>query len=486
MKKNLILPPLLFLLFLLPAEGRAETELPRGELVEKVAAGHDPERAYALYLPSGYGPERACPILYGLDARGRARRGAEPFLAAAERFGWIVASSHDSSSDGPVEPTVQAMRAMWADTHARFSIDERRAYAAGFSGTVRVACSLAAAAPGTLAGIVGAGAGFPPEQPPTRETPFVFYGTVGTEDFNYYEMVRLEEKMASLGLPHHLEVFPGLHDWPPEEIATAALGWMELQAMKAGLREKDPALVEALWKEGFERARAHEVAGDPVAAQRAWAALAAGFTGLRETSPAAARAAELGTSEAVRREVEERRQRLARDEEYLKRAPGVLGATTPEGLPVPLGWILGELRIPELKSRAAAEEDSDERSSARRLLATVGVQAGFYLPRMYGQRGDWNQAIRMLSIAAEIRPEDPGVWYQRAAAHARAGFHKRALADLETALKTGWKDLDRLRADPAFEALREDAAFRRLTAPAPPSPPRTSAPGRSGSTPGRR
>ena len=78
-----------------------------------------------------------------------------------------------------MEPNLKAMRTLWADTHARFRIDDRRAYAAGFSGTVRSSVVLARSAPKSFAGIVGAGAGWPASQPPRKDDGFVFYGTEG-------------------------------------------------------------------------------------------------------------------------------------------------------------------------------------------------------------------------------------------------------------------------------------------------------------------
>ncbi|HBL31172.1 MAG TPA: hypothetical protein DD490_30465, partial [Acidobacteria bacterium] len=75
--------------------------------------------------PSGYRPDREWPILYALDARGNGKRVAEVFQAGAERFGWIVASSYNSSSDLPTDPNPAALRAMWLDTHARLKIDDR-------------------------------------------------------------------------------------------------------------------------------------------------------------------------------------------------------------------------------------------------------------------------------------------------------------------------------------------------------------------------
>ena len=54
------------------------------------------------------------------------------------------------------------------------------------SGTVRFACILALTAPGSIAGIIGAGAGFPFNTPPKKDNPFVFFGTVGDRDFNWF------------------------------------------------------------------------------------------------------------------------------------------------------------------------------------------------------------------------------------------------------------------------------------------------------------
>ena len=151
---------------------------------------------------------------------------------------------------------------MWSDSHARLRIDDKRVYAAGFSGTVRSCCSLARAVPGTIAGIIGAGAGFPFHEPPRKGDPFVFFGTLGDKDFNYYEVMDLEPQLAEAGIVHRIDLFDGIHQWPPQALAARALGWMEIQAMKAGTRAKDPGIVDVLWSETLSLARNAEAAGD--------------------------------------------------------------------------------------------------------------------------------------------------------------------------------------------------------------------------------
>jgi predicted esterase len=446
---------------LLAAE--APAAFPRGEVVPKVPCAGIPDQSYALYLPSNYSPDRHWPILYVLDPRGRGASAAEFFRAGAERFGYILASSNNTASDTAMTPNFDAMRAVWNDTHARFPLDDRRVYAAGFSGTVRAACTLATTAPGSISGIIGAGAGFPFDRPPTKDTPFAFFGTIGREDFNYYEVLDLEEKLQALALPHRIDVFDGTHQWPPPELAARALGWMTLHAMRTGAGEKDPALIEALWNEDLARARAFETAGDLFQAFRTWTALATSFSGLRDTAEADRKVAELKASEALRRDLAAREERNRRDKEYLEQAPGILAMVNPSGQAVAVGQVVNALKIPELKKKERSD-DLEERLSAKRLLNTLAGQTAFYLPQQFAERKQWDRALFVLSIAAEIRPEDPGVWYSQAVVHARKGDRRKALAGLRRAVETGWKDAERVETHEAFAPFREDGEFRKIVA----------------------
>src|SRR5262245_41991743 len=57
----------------------------RGQIIDGVTCAAAHEESYALYLPSGYTPERAWPILYILDPRSRGALAAEKFRAGAEK-----------------------------------------------------------------------------------------------------------------------------------------------------------------------------------------------------------------------------------------------------------------------------------------------------------------------------------------------------------------------------------------------------------------
>ena len=437
---------------------------PKGEIVPAVPVTATPGQSYALYLPSAYTPDRPWPILYVLDARGQGVRAAEAFRAGAEQYGYILASSNNSASDTVMDVSFQAMRAMWADTHARFPLDDRRVYAAGYSGTVRVACTMAFVAPGTIAGIIGAGAGFPFDHPPGKDTHFAFFGTVGTEDFNYDEMLDLEVLLKDLALPHHVEIFEGIHDWPPSGLAARAIAWMDLQAMRKGTIAKDPARIEAMWAADTGRARAFEAQGDLFNAHRAWSALAADFEGFRDTGEASKKAAELRASPALQQDLAARKERSRRDKEYLETARSLLAsAITPSGEPMTVGQTVAALKIPELQKRLQSP-DPQERLSAKRLLNTLWGQTASYLPRAFAERKQWDRAAFVLSIATEIRPENPGIWVSRAVVYARKGDSRKALADLRRAVDAGWTDAAVIEKHEAFAPLRTEEEYRKIVA----------------------
>jgi predicted esterase len=439
-------------------------DLPRGVLVPRVPCAGHPEQAYALYLPKAYSPERNWPILYAFDASSQGRTVAELFQSAAETYGWIVVSSWNTASDGPMEPNFNAMSALWADTQRRFAIDESRVYAAGFSGTVRFACILALAAPGTISGIIGAGAGFPFGTPPKKGNPFVFFGTVGDRDFNYYEMNDLDASLTAVAVPHRIEHFAGTHDWPPAPLATQAVAWMEMQAMKAGKRPKDAALVEAQWSADRERAQA-QAASHPADALRTWKAMAADYAGLRDVAEAEREAAALAASPACQKELREREDRDRRDKKILADGPAILARGKPGDEPVTVAQIAAQLKIPELKARAASA-DVEESLAAKRILNTYLGQTRFYLPQMYRERKEYDRAIFVLSVGAEIVPDDPWTWVEIARFNALKGKagHKKALEALHKAADKGLADARIVTEGEDFAALLQDEEFRQILA----------------------
>jgi predicted esterase len=454
------------LIFLMLAAGPAQASpepVPRavrGDITDPVRCGADPRFSYALYLPPAYSPEKKWPILYVLDPRGRGRLAAELFREVAARRGFIVASSNDTESDNPEAPNDRAISALLEDTHGRLSIDERRVYASGFSGGARMACGVGYGLKRGVAGVIGCGAGFPSTQPPRRELPFAYFGAAGMRDFNYYEMRTLEKDLVRLAARARVVFFDGEHEWFPPELAGEAVEWLELQAMKEGRIPREDALVQRLWEKDLAAARALEQEGDAAGAFARYGAAARDLAGLVDVSPAEAARARL-RKEGVEKEASRREKRDAADQSANDTALETLGKIKSADAPPLLLGLLGELRIAELRKQAA-RAPTYEAASAQRRLNYVFAHAAFYLPRELGGRGEHLRAALSLSVAAEIRPESPAVWYRLAQSWAKAGSKTRAIDALERAVENGFKDAARLESDPDLEPLRGEAGFGSL------------------------
>jgi poly(3-hydroxybutyrate) depolymerase len=145
--------------------------VPLGQIVEKVTCIRDPKQSYALYLPRNYDKSRKWPVLYAFDPGARGRIPVERFKDAAEQYGWIVVGSNNSRN-ASIQSSIDAWNAIIPDTTERFSIDDGRAYATGFSGGARMALTFATQCKNCLAGVI-AGAAFPPgiEPAPTTRLP---------------------------------------------------------------------------------------------------------------------------------------------------------------------------------------------------------------------------------------------------------------------------------------------------------------------------
>jgi predicted esterase len=446
------------------AWGQASPAAPvatRGAWTERVVTAADPEQSYALYLPTAYDPARPRPLLLVMDARGRALAAGRRFEAGAERFGWVVVSAYGTSSDFGWEPNQRALAAVLPDVEKRLAVDKSRLYLAGFSGTVRVGWILGETIPGT-AGLIAASGGTPTFEPPETAPPFAVFATAGARDFNHREMLLLTGALERLGAPHRLEVFDGRHQWPPEELATEAIAWLELRAMRSGLRPVDETLIASILTDRLAAARAET---DPLVAHDAGAAILRDFDGWVDTPAlAAVREAHGRSSEdpAVR-EARRHRDRLAAEEGRYQESIGrVVGRF--RGTPLTEGLRLRrDLDVDRLLR--AAEDDTDPKTaaSASRRLAMAYSQLSFYLPRLLAEDGSWGHAAEALELAHELFDGNPQVLYQLAVARAHLGRADAALDALEQALETGFGDPAAVRAEPAFEGLRESERFRELT-----------------------
>jgi predicted esterase len=437
---------------------------PAGRIVQRLISRADTSQRYALYLPTHLTRDRQWPVLFLLDPRGRALVPMQRFQPVAERLGYIVLSSYNTLSDGPAEPNYSAMNAMLEDAQRALPVNSRRFYLVGFSGTTRFAWELNVRLPGTIAGIIGAGASVPGSAASWtranigKSSPPLF-ATIGTLDPNYEELRTFDAELDTIGTLHHVERFDGGHQWPPPELATRAVEWIELSAMRRGLAARNQPWIDSLYASSLARARHIDSTGDAPAAARHFRLVRSDFDGLTDVSAAAARLAVLEKDPRVRRTAAAENAIAARDRQLSQALVSFAAEVKQAPSPPSINEARKRLDLDALRREAARTDDSTAAMAARRVLERIFTHMSFYAPRDFFDERRYAHAAFVLQIARLIRPEDGFACFWQARALAQTGDKPNALAALECAAASKQVGASAIEADSLLAPLHGDPRY---------------------------
>jgi predicted esterase len=446
----------------------AQTEsIPKGQIVESVVALNDPSQSYALYLPSKYTPNRKWPVLYAFDPGARGRVPVERYKEASEKYGWIVLGSNNSHN-GPWNVVVNAWNAMLTDTHQRFAIDDERTYATGFSGGARAAVRIAVGCK-CLTGVMANGAGFPVDLAPSPQMHFVFFGAAGLDDFNYAELKSLQEPLTKAGITHRFQTFEGRHEWPPLSVATAAIEWMELQAIKARKRPRDDAFINATWQQLLNGATTLEQAKKYYEAYQLYLDLAQSFKGLREVAEIETKVNQLADSRELKAAIRDEEAQIKKQRELESRLSSLMagrdaGPSVNESEETfDSGNLLPKI-LNDLRKQSKAPDDSTQRRIARRVLDGLFIGLFEQGTSLLQTEKNYSESIKRFKLATEVNPDRPGAFFYLAWAYAASGDKKKSLQYLSTAVEKGFADAAMITANKAFDSLRNDPEYQQIMA----------------------
>jgi hypothetical protein len=437
-------------------------QLQTGIVHEEVSCLQDGSQSYALYLPKAYTAERRWPIIYAFDPFARGRVPVELMKDAAQRAGFIVAASNNSRN-GPIKDSIEAAQATWADTHRRFSLDERQRYATGLSGGARVAATVGQLCGNCLAGVIAQGAGFHDSWPASKKTQFVFFGTAGNLDFNYIELVELDKKLDELHIPHRLRIFAGGHQYAPAEIWDEIFGWLKLQAMRRGLRPRDQALIDQLREADRVRAANFEAQGDLAQALREYRTLVGDFQGLADVSVTEKKLAELEGTKQMKQALKAEREAVERQRQSFHQAVMSLDTARddPEKRPAALSEVRSLMANLRSEIRKSPNENAPQTIPLRRTLLHILSQS-IEMGEQAIRDKEYALAITYFDLAIDYARAAPLAHFEKARALALAGRDKDVLPALHKAVESGFSDAGMIETAPEFAPLKENPDFREV------------------------
>lgn len=444
---------------------RPSQDIQQGEIIDKIICQDKPEQSYALYLPPDYTPEKTWPTLYAFDPRARGRIPLEHFKEAAQKYGFIVVGSNNSRN-GPWLPVMEASKAVWTDTNKRFSIDEKRVYTTGFSGGSRAAAVFSKFVNHPVEGIIGIGAGLPQQLKPAQVQPSVYFGIVGFGDFNYQPMMKLDNEFDNWNVPHRFLVYDGEHNWPPQEICTRAIEWMEVLAMKRKLRPLDTRLNEKIYTKELEKAQRLEEEGYVYRAVSEYEAIVSVFHEWKDAKDISDRISYLKQSKEYRKFMNDEKEISEREDLYRKKFINTFARImkSPE-MVMNLTDIYSELGISHLFNKFKNKKNINEHYLASRLLTELfihSVEEGW----RYYDKGNYKMAIIFHEIAAkasEYKPSRlPYVQYELARFYALNKQKKKSLKILERAVENGFNDIEAIENQDDLKTIKNSVEYKKI------------------------
>lgn len=423
-----------------------------GKVSDAIVCNADASLSYALYLPSGYSAAKKYPVVYAFDPHGTGKYPLSLYKALAEKYGFIMIGSNNSKNGLSWEESQRIANTMFADVLSRFSIDTKRVYTLGFSGGARIANALAITN-GAIAGVICCGAAIPATTSESPRSDYSFIGIGGNEDFNYTEMQKyLMVDLAGHNVKNALLTFNGKHEWPSEEYMNQAFWWLELNEMRkksipvnAPLLAKNIQPLVAQLKILEQKKQVFEIYN----LCKQTIGFYDGLTDLSEFY--SAYKATHGNQELDKKlKLQEHNWG---EEDKLKQF--FVKAFQTQSL----DWWTKELK--ELAQKIKTDKNADNVLIYKRTFSFLSLAA------FMQTNGALNQnaipaANQFCKIYLMVDPQNADAHYLAACISAKQNNADQAIQSLETAIKYGFSDAERLKNDSFFEALKNNTAFQKI------------------------
>jgi hypothetical protein len=387
-------------------------------------------------------------------------------MPAAEEYGYVVVGSLDARN-GPAQPVIDASNAVWQDVRKRFAVDEKRVYAAGFSGGAEMAAFFPHNILHRIAGIICCGTALPPNYNPVGLPPTLYFGIMGRKDHLFLDMVKTDRILDEVKAKHRILFFAGWHQWPSATLLSEALEWVELTALQEGTKESKPGFVSKMLSKRRLQALDLEKQNRWVESYASWLGIREDFAGLwdKETDRVAVEAeiTRLSHAEKYRDQAQERLELENREIQQRQKVHGLFAALDKRaGNDLVLKAVSRELNMDDLINLAIDPSNRLQAETAQRLLSLIFIKAdsrGF--PAR--QRKDYPRAefFFLLSEKASVHhPVHPHALYNLACVYSLWDKKKAAVEHLKKAVAAGFLEADVIANDPDLANIRSEPGFK--------------------------
>jgi len=407
-----------------------------GQVIPSVATQADPTQTYALYLPSAYDTKHLWPAVFMFDPSAQGKRAVEAAREAAEQHGVILVASN-VSKNGSMRVSMDSGQAMWNDATARFQIDAKRIYSAGFSGGARAATLFAKLCGKCISTVIASGAGYPVAVGPAKDDHFGIFLSAGDLDFNYKELILLRDQLDKVDVAYRSYFFHGPHQWTDTRGWNQAFDWIALREMRSGVVPKDAAKIKTLLASFNEYAEKLKAENDLVNALRIYDDNVKDFSGLTDVKETlAARDAIQSDPELAQQQKSEKS--VFTDEIALEsdaRRSFAALQSNPSG--EEHDEALRDLRSKMASLRKKIDSIHDRDPIIERRSLTDLLVGSSEIAEQAMNKGQYQLALELYTAMVDFAKKAPGAHLGKACALAKMGKNKDAFAEAKLAIEAG-------------------------------------------------
>ncbi len=421
-----------------------------GKVIDTVFCSIDSSHTYALFVPSDYTPDKQYPLIIAFDASARGALPVRLFADAAENHKYIIAGSYYSRNGLPWEKVNMHVQILLKELQNKFSVDDNRIYTCGFSGGGRIAASIALYNK-DISGVIGIAAGFPAVNV-AIDGDFYYLGVVGNKDFNYSEMMKLDDMLDNTSIAHQFLIYDGIHEWSPTFMLDSALLWIDFSAMRNKHIPVNKKAVNSIVQETKRKALELSQQNKTLELFLFYNSQIDLLTGLYDVSEFKSQFEELKKDDniirynKIKQQVEHQEPKLQKKyTEALEQQDTV--------------WWHNEIKKLERIHRNADFEQ--EKLLAARLLNYIGVVSHIYLEQAL-KEDRTNQAKKLLTIKKAVQPDEPVTFFLMTLYLTKINEIDKALATLEKSADLGFSDINQLENNSIIAPLKQTEHYKKI------------------------
>tara|TARA_R110002074_G_scaffold59183_1_gene144167 strand:- start:84 stop:1499 length:1416 start_codon:yes stop_codon:yes gene_type:complete len=221
------------LVFISTTSFSQEMRLLKGAITENIVVSDSLKETLSLYLPSTFEVQKSWPVIFVFDMKGRGKASVSMLVNAAEKEGYILASSDNVNDSLSISENVLIANRMFNALINIVPIAKNRTYTAGFSSGAMFASILPTFIK-EIKGVVSIGASVGNIEILNSKQTFQFIGIVNRSDYSFRDMLDTQQILNKLKFPNQLLVFDDDRILPDVNTIASAFRMLTLTSMAKG------------------------------------------------------------------------------------------------------------------------------------------------------------------------------------------------------------------------------------------------------------